>query len=148
MFNYRPVTPTHSDFIRLSGELNEVLSNITGDSGERSFSAQDFNPSRDRYIVIYDQSTPIGCGGFRYHEKGICELKRMYSKRKGGGAYLLTALETLAVNRGYQTAILSTRRINHSAVEFYLRYGYIPSPPYGKYQHVDHSVCLQKQLTV
>ncbi|WP_394204738.1 GNAT family N-acetyltransferase [Shewanella waksmanii] len=141
------VAPNHSDFIRLITELNSSLSDITSDSGESSFSADAFEPSTDGCIVVYQNGKAVACGVFRYHQVEVCELKRMYSNKSGAGTYLLHQLEKYAIEKGYRKAVLSTRRVNEKAVNFYTRHSYSESCAYGKYIGVSRSICLSKALT-
>ncbi|TOL76037.1 GNAT family N-acetyltransferase, partial [Vibrio parahaemolyticus] len=55
-------------------------------------------------------------------------------------------LECYAVEKGYKKAVLSTRRINLKAVNFYKRNSYLESGAYGKYVGVKRSICLSKAL--
>ena len=145
-FEYRKLDPNHQDFRALVTELNDSLSQITRDSGESSFSSEAFDSDVDGCVVAYLDAKPVACGVFRYHVEQVCELKRMYSKLPGAGAYLLKLLEAYSVEKGYRKAILSTRRINVKAVRFYERNGYAESEAFGKYIGVVQSVCMSKVL--
>ncbi|MBW3695509.1 GNAT family N-acetyltransferase [Vibrio sp. T187] len=145
-FEHKKVEPNNSDFRLLVAELNSSLNQITGDSGESSFAYEAFNPLKDGCIVVYLNDVAVACGVFRHHVRGICELKRMYSKKSGAGSYLLTQLECYAVNKGYQEAVLSTRRVNSKAMGFYARHSYSETCAYGKYVGVSRSICLSKVL--
>ncbi len=68
----------------------------------------------------------------------------MYSKAPGMG--LSPALESTAMERGYQQIVLSTRILNLGAVNFYLRNGYEQIRPYGKYKNSNKSICMAKAL--
>ncbi len=145
-FEHKKVEPSNSDFQSLVAELNSSLTQITRDSGESSFASDTFDSSKDGCIVVYLNSVAVACGVFRYHDRDVCELKRMYSNKSGAGAYLLKQLEYYAVNKGYRKAILSTRRVNSKAVSFYERNSYSESSAYGKYVGVERSICLSKVL--
>ena len=142
----KPVKPDHADFIALVQELNLALTKITNDSGASSFSAEAFDETRDGCVVIYADTVPVSCGLFRYHAKEVCELKRMYSKLPGSGSFLLKTLERYAMSKGYQQALLSTRRINTKAVNFYKKHSYTVAKPYGKYVKASQSICFTKYL--
>ncbi|CCN37572.1 putative Acyl-CoA N-acyltransferase [Vibrio nigripulchritudo SFn27] len=143
---FKASSPDSSDFQALINQLNRSLTQITQDSGESSFQAEEFSPQRDGALVGYDQDEPVACGSFRFHQQGICEVKRMFSAKPGSGSALLIALEDFARSKGYQRAILSTRRVNTQAVNFYLKNGYVEIPPYGKYVGREISICLGKSL--
>ncbi|WP_394128639.1 GNAT family N-acetyltransferase [Vibrio hepatarius] len=145
-FEHKKVEPSNSDFQLLVAELNSSLTQITSDSGESSFTPDNFDSSKDGCVVVYLNTVAVACGVFRYHESEVCELKRMYSNKSGAGSYLLKQLEYYAVNKGYKRVILSTRRINSKAVSFYKRHSYLESSAYGKYVGVEGSICLAKVL--
>ncbi|MGR5092720.1 GNAT family N-acetyltransferase [Vibrio maritimus] len=143
---YKITDPGCEEFSALVQELNVTLKAITTDTGESSFVRDEFCPSTDGCIVIYDQDIAIACGLFREHHNGSCELKRMFSKVKGAGSYLISQLESYARQKGYERAVLSTRRVNKLAINFYKRHGYSEIEAYGKYVHTDRSICLGKAL--
>lgn len=145
-FEHKKVEPSNIDFQSLVAELNSSLSQITNDSGESSFSSDAFDSSKDGCIVVYLNKVAVACGVFRRHQNEVCELKRMYSNKPGAGSYLLKQLECYAVEKGYKKAVLSTRRINSKAVNFYKRNSYSESGAYGKYVGVKRSICLSKAL--
>ncbi len=145
-FEHKKVEPNNIDFQSLVAELNSSLSQITNDSGESSFSSDAFDSSKDGCIVVYLNKIAVACGVFRHHQNEVCELKRMYSNKPGAGGYLLKQLECYAVEKGYKKAVLSTRRINLKAVNFYRRNSYLESGAYGKYVGVKRSICLSKAL--
>ncbi|WP_420646145.1 GNAT family N-acetyltransferase [Vibrio parahaemolyticus] len=145
-FEHKKVEPSNIDFQSLVAELNSLLSQITNDSGESSFSSDAFDSSKDGCIVVYLNKVAVACGVFRLHQNEVCELKRMYSNKPGAGGYLLKQLECYAVEKGYKKAVLSTRRINLKAVNFYKRNSYSESGEYGKYVGVKRSICLSKAL--
>ncbi len=146
IFRAQHVTPLHVDFIALTQKLNAALEHITQDSGAASYNPQQFDPATDTCLVVYCNQVAVACGAFRQADSSTCEIKRMYSARAGAGSYLLNRLESDAIDKGYQYARLSTRRINHHAVQFYLRAGYHECAAYGQYIGVARSICLQKPL--
>lgn len=145
-FQYRETQPDDPEFLSLVAELNLALSQITNDSGESSFTPQAFNPKTDACIVLSSNGTAVACGVFRFHDRQSCELKRMYSKQRGAGSYLIRQLEACAIRKGYRQAVLSTRRVNTQAVGFYQHQGYRECGAYGKYVDAPESICLSKVL--
>ncbi|WP_283131865.1 hypothetical protein [Enterovibrio norvegicus] len=71
----------------------------------------------------------------------------MYSNLPSAGSYLLKQLEASAISKGYQSAILSTRRVNTQAVNFYIKNAYRESEAYGKYVGLEKSICFRKTLS-
>ncbi|WP_163131039.1 GNAT family N-acetyltransferase [Agarivorans sp. Alg241-V36] len=143
----KTVDPNDSDYLSLISELNQELGLLTGDTGESSFSTESFNPSTDSIVVVYSDKKPMGTGCIRYINKGTCEIKRMYSKKKGVGKFLISELERVAIQLGYSEAVLSTRRINENAVNFYSSQRYLEIDGYGNYVGVERSICMGKKLT-
>lgn len=139
-------TPTDQIAIPLILELNKKLNSITGDSGTSSFNADDFNPERDAFIVIKKDNEAVACGSIRYFDDKTCEMKRVYSKKKGFGSRVVKQLEEYAIKLGYKKIILSTRKVNRSAVNFYIKCAYKEIKPYGKYRYTDLSICLGKSI--
>jgi len=140
------VEPSNPDFNLLVAELNASLLEITNNSGETSFSFDGVNIETDGFIVVYLEAVPIACGSFRKQNSATCEFKRMYSKKRGAGKFLIRELEDYAHHKGYKMAVLSTRRINSNAVNFYRRHLYSEINPYGKYVGRPKSICLGKKL--
>ena len=144
---FKTVDPSDSAYLFLISELNQELGRLTGDTGESSFDTESFDPLRNSIIVVYSDNIPVGTGCIRFTSNDVCEIKRMYSKKKGIGTYLISELEQTAKLLGYKEAVLSTRRINIRAIDFYIRQQYREIDGYGKYIGVDQSICMGKRLS-
>ena len=140
------VPAVHPDALTLMLELNAVLAQLTGDGGMTSFNINSFDVETGRFLVAYHENLPVACGSIRQHDDVSCEIKRMYSRKKGFGSALLSALIAEAIGMGYRRAILSTRKINVQAVNFYKSHGFIEILPYGKYVETNLSICMGKFL--
>ncbi|HEX2939064.1 MAG TPA: GNAT family N-acetyltransferase [Ruminiclostridium sp.] len=143
-------SPFSVDAISLMNELSKCLQDITGDSGNSSFDANDVCNSRAIFVIARNESgKPVGCGTFRPMNEETAEVKRMYAKEKGMGIgnKILSYLEHQAHNMGYKTLRLETRVVNAKAVSFYERNGYKKIPNYGKYAKRANSVCFEKDLS-
>lgn len=138
--------PNNPMAIPLIKELSSILNTITGDSGTSSFNMETFEPERDSFIVIKKDNTAVACGSIRCVNNNTCEMKRVYSKVKGLGLKTINILEKKAKEHGYTQIILSTRKVNTNAVNFYLKNGYIEIAPYGKYKTTNVSICLGKNI--
>lgn len=128
--------------------LNHSLEKITGASGSNNALLTDFDDSKAIFIIGVRGARPIACGGFRPLNNEICEIKRMFAREngKGVGRQILAALEQRALSLGYLTIQLETRRVNQTAVDFYLRNGYEIINNYGIYQGRPEAVCFAKKL--
>ncbi|MBV1775347.1 GNAT family N-acetyltransferase [Burkholderiaceae bacterium DAT-1] len=133
----------------LLARLGETLAQITGSSGNASFSNDDVRVPRAQFVLAIDPvAGPLGCGAFRPLSEDIAEIKRMFviPGSAGVGAALLAHLESKASAIGYRTIRLETRAINTRAVNFYLRNGYVRIDNYGKYAGRPEAVCFGKSL--
>lgn len=130
----------------LLAALSAELQRITGNDGTASFDSQDTEGERAVFLMALTDGEPVGCGGLRPVTETICEIKRMYAKYPGQGigATILKALERYAAEFGYTTIWLETRKINETAVQFYLRQGYQIRANYGKYVNRNDAVCFEK----
>ena len=129
--------------------LSSELAAITGDSGKSNFTVDSID--RDRSLWVLAKNThgdAIGCGAIRPLTQNIAELKRMFSDRSapGIGRALLTFLEESAKNMGYTELWLETRHVNHRAVHFYEKNGYVRIENYGPYIGREEAVCFSKKL--
>ncbi|HET7043855.1 MAG TPA: GNAT family N-acetyltransferase [Gaiellaceae bacterium] len=75
--------------------------------------AEELSPPAGGFVVARAEAgTPLGCGGFRRLEEGICEVKRMYvapdARGRGVGRLLLETIEAEAAAAGYRLARLDT----------------------------------------
>lgn len=150
MTNLKRTTSADTDFQNLVALLDEYLSIIDGD--EHAFYAQ-LNKTHDikNAIVYFENNEAVGCGAFKQYDAGTVEIKRMYVKPdyrgKGVAAQILKELEKWAAEINYSLCILETGKKQPDAIALYKKSGYTQIPNFGKYEHVENSVCMQKSLT-
>jgi len=141
--------PDTTDAIALMRALSSALSELTGSSGEASFSVEDLRDTRARFVIVRDANgQAVGCGAIRPLDSTTAEVKRVYAKHpnQGIGLRILNYLEQEASRIGFTSLRLETRKINQVAVDFYLRNHYRIIPNYGAYKNRDEAVCLEKHL--
>lgn len=141
--------PLSPDSHYLIEKLSAELATITGDSGKSNFKIDSIDGDRSLWVLARNsKGDAIGCGAIRPLTGNIAELKRMFSDRSspGIGNALLTFLETSAKTMGYSALWLETRHINHKAVHFYKKNGYIRIENYGPYIGRGEAVCFSKAL--
>lgn len=147
-----PADPDAIEARALIAELDAALAAICGDSGAKSFDANDVRGPRSVFLVARDAAgSAVGCGALRplegALEADIAEVKRMYARPGSeAGVRLLGELERRASGFGYRAVWLETRKVNGRAVAFYERHGYRVIPNYGKYVGREDAVCLGKVL--
>lgn len=115
------------------------------------------------FLVAYDGSEPVACGGLRPLSSvglpGQAEIKRMYvvpSRRApretdSGGRVMvaqlvLEALEGIARENGWMTVKIQTSVVMARARRFYEKYGLVRCELYGLYEGVEGIVCYEKRL--
>jgi GNAT superfamily N-acetyltransferase len=141
--------PRGHDAAALLEILSQILTRITGASGNASFEVSDVETPGSRFLIAYDSAgRAVGCGSYRRQSESEVEIKRMLALpgTRGVGAALLEALELAARDDGYRTVILETRRVNAPAVAFYTRHGYAAIPNFGRYRGRAEVICFAKQL--
>ena len=143
-----PADPDCDEARALIAELDAALAAICGDSGAKSFDANDVRGLRSVFLLARDAAgSAVGCGALRPLEGDVAEVKRMYARPgSGAGVRLLGELERRALQFGYRAIWLETRRVNVRAVVFYERHGYRVIPNYGKYVGREDAICLGKAL--
>ncbi|MGN0975704.1 MAG: GNAT family N-acetyltransferase [Gemmiger sp.] len=144
----RSVPPDCADARRLTGELNAVLTALTGASGAAGFAEADAAGPHSAFVIAYAGGKALGCGALRPLDGDTGELKRIYARpnRLGVGRAVLAALETEARALHYARLVLETRRVNRHAVEFYRKNGWTECPGYGVYAARPEAICFCKTM--
>ncbi|MDK2868430.1 MAG: hypothetical protein PWP51_2591 [Clostridiales bacterium] len=137
------------DFLALIRTLDEDLISRYGES-QKQYQAHNGVQKINTVMVVYDNETAVGCGGYKVYDAISVEIKRVFvspnMRRKGIAKMILTALEAAARAEGYQEAILETGTKQNEAIELYQHLGYDIIPNYGPYEHLPYSVCMKKLL--
>lgn len=101
------------------------------------------------YIARLDGQA-VGCGGLRYLEPGIGEVKRMFVRPevrgKGVARRILSQLEARAKELGCTQVLLETSVKHTEAMALYRACGFEVIPNYGQYVGSEISVCFGKRL--
>ena len=137
--------------IELLAELDEDLLCRYGDDDEPVHApVAAFVPPHGLFLVALSEGVPVGCGGFRPHEDGVAELKRMYvrpqARGRGLARHLLSALEDAAARAGYRELWLETGLSQPEAIALYESSGYQPIPTFGQYAGAPDQRCYAKVL--
>lgn len=143
-------TNSHTtDFINLVALLDEDLAKRDGDEHEFYARLNKVDDIRN-IVVVYVEDKAIGCGSFKAYEPGVVEIKRMFvlpeHRGKGVAAAVLAELEHWAEEEGNNSCVLETGKKQPEAIRLYQKSGYTVTHNYGKYEGVENSVCMMKQL--
>ena len=112
------------------------------------------------FLVAYDGSEPMGCGGLRpLAEQGLlgqAEVKRMYvvPERRGktvdGGSgvaeVILEALEDVARENDWRVLRAQASKAMGQAMRFYEKHGFVRCEIFGSYKVNEHFVYYEKRL--
>ncbi|MBK8608656.1 MAG: GNAT family N-acetyltransferase [Chitinophagaceae bacterium] len=102
-------------------------------------------------IVCYNNNKPVACGAFKKMDEQTVEIKRMYvipdCRGLGIGHKLLTELEIWAASLDFRKCVLETGKKQPEAIRLYQKAGYHIIPNYGQYEHIENSVCMEKDIT-
>jgi GNAT superfamily N-acetyltransferase len=111
----------------------------------------EFAPPLGLFLVGYLAGEAVSCGGWRAHDDGTVELKRMYvapwARGRGLARAMLAELERTAQQAGHRRLILETGRKQPEALALYRSSGYTDVPEFGYYADWPLSVHLGKSLT-
>lgn len=149
--NILQTSGTDPNFLVLCNELDTFLSELAGGSKKRQqyISLNQFC-NIEEAIVLYDGAVPVGCAGLHKYKKNIAEIKHLFIRPtyrgRGLSYHILTAVETLAIKRGYTYVILETGRALSAAFHLYTSSGYQIIPNYAPYCGMHYSVCMEKPL--
>lgn len=149
MTHIKRTNSKNQDFIALVSDLDQDLA--TRDGEEHAFYQQFNSIDALKYaVVVYSNTSPVGCGAIKKFDVNTVEVKRMYVKPefrgKGMASQLLQHLEQWAVELGYTYSVLETGKRQPEAIALYTKNGYRPITNYGQYIGIENSVCFRKEL--
>jgi len=141
----------NNDFIELCRLLDDNLDEIVGGEKQRKQYAQ-YNTLVDinDVVLLYKDKTAVACASFKFYDKGIAEVKRVFVRKEyrgqGISKQLMSCLEELAKNKGFYTLILETGAPLVEAMVLYGKIGYKIIENYGQYKCMKESICMQKTI--
>jgi GNAT superfamily N-acetyltransferase len=118
--------------------LSDEYDTRYGENTEMTRASEDeFDPPAGAFVVLMDGPITAAGGGFRRHNEGTCEVKRMWTsppyRRRGLAIRVLRTLEEAAWDIGYTHLILETGPRQPEAEAMYTRRGYRRIDVYGHY---------------
>ena len=146
----RPLSYSEPVVRALEAELQQEYVNRYGDLDQTPIDDGQFDPPEGLFLVGFIGSEPVASGGFRRHEDGVAEIKRMYVVEDHRGIGLarrmLAELESRAADAGYVRTVLVTGLAQPEAISLYRSSGYIAIEPFGVYKDSDLVRCFGKDL--
>jgi GNAT superfamily N-acetyltransferase len=146
----RVVAYDHPDAVVMIKEVQQEYVVRYGGPDDTPVDPAEFAPPLGLFLVGYLDGQPVSCGGWRAHEDGSVELKRMYVRASARGRGLaravLAELELTAKRAGHRRVILETGRGQPEAIALYRSAGYSDVPEFGYYAGWPLSVHLGKDL--
>jgi len=139
----------NKEFKKLVVELNKELEIIDGPY--HTFYSQ-FNgiETLKQVVIVYEKDKAIGCGGFKFIQENVVEIKRMFvlpsQRKKGIAGFVLKEIEAWAKELGCLKCILETGKNLPNAVNLYTKNRYLRIPNYEPYVDIDNSLCFEKHL--
>ncbi len=136
----------HPDVATLINLVQAEYVRIFGSPDESPIEPKQFVPPQGDFAVGYAENEPVAMGGWRLHDDGRAELKRMYvvehARGKGYSRSMLAWLEDSAAAAGATALILETTEQQPAALHVYRSAGYTDVPAFGYYADSDVSIHL------
>jgi GNAT superfamily N-acetyltransferase len=115
-------------------EIKAMYPDWTPDVPPR-MNARDVEPPDGRWLVAYRNGHAVGCAGLKRIDERTAEIKRIYVRPEARGAgvarALITRLEALARDAGYDTVRLDTGAKQQASVALFRSSGYEPIADYN-----------------
>jgi GNAT superfamily N-acetyltransferase len=137
----------HPEAARLIAEVQREYVDRYGGEDQTPVDLADFTPPRGLFLVGYDGTAAVACGGWRTRGRDA-EIKRMYvthtARRRGLARVMLAELERTARAAGHHRVILETGSEQPEAIALYRSAGYTEIPAFGYYAGAAGSMHLGK----
>lgn len=129
-------SPDHADAAGLLAAFYDEQVSRYGFADPVELEKDEFVPLNGMFVIAYHDGQPIGCAGWRWHDRAsrTVEIKKAFvapaSRKLGIGRQLLDWLECHAVAAGAEQSILETGVRNTEALRLFARRGYEPVDRY------------------
>ncbi len=122
----------------LAGLADEYQTRYGANTEMTRTAVEQFDPPSGLFLVVVDGATTAAGGGYRAHDDGACEVKRMWTsptyRRRGLAGRVLAALEEAARGAGYHRLVLETGPRQPEAIAMYESRGYHRVVAFGPYE--------------
>lgn len=144
-----PREPEAAALIRaMTEEVTKIYDHKIDGAG--NFKPEDVLVPGSGFLVGRVESRAVACGAYRPLEPGVAEIKRMFvapeHRGRGYSKAMLSTLERMARESGYDAVRLETRPLQSAAIALYERQGYVRIPNYGMYEGKQNCLCYEKSL--
>jgi GNAT superfamily N-acetyltransferase len=146
-------SPVGPDALQLLRAFHAEQIDRYGFADPADLSSCEYQPPNGVFIVAYQETTPAGCGGYRWFDRKAhtVEIKRAYVvpplRGHGTGRALLSWLEQHAVAAGARRAILETGVRNTAALSLFASAGYQPVDRYVEGRDPEINRAFARTLT-
>ncbi len=146
----RVVAYAHLDAVAMIDELQQEYVVRYGGPDGTSVHPDEFAPPLGLFLIGYRDGVPVVCGGWRAHENGVAEIKRMYvvptARGLGLARAMLAELELTAKRAGNRQIVLESGQKQPEALALYRSSGFAEVPRFGYYADAELAVHLGKSL--
>ncbi|WP_347289699.1 GNAT family N-acetyltransferase [Kluyvera georgiana] len=150
MYTIAITSPADPDVSALIHELDKYQSTLYPAESNHLIDLAALPENQIIVMLIRQGETAVGCGAIVLADDGYGEMKRVFidptHRGQRLGEKLLTALETVALQRGCTTLQLETGIHQHAAINLYTRSGYQICAAFAPYQPDPLSVFMTKPL--
>ena len=149
----RVTSPTETVRL-LVGELEEVLAAEYPPEQRHGLALEAIFKPHIHFFVATVDGMPAGCGGVALLD-GFAEVKRMYVRPalrgQGVAQAVIARLAAVAREHGYPVLRLETGNVQHAALRFYEREGFVRCGVFGDYARmpeaaIETSVFMEKAI--
>lgn len=122
------------------GELEAVLSAEYPPEQRHGLPLEAIFQPHIHFFVATLNGEPVGCGGVALLDE-FAEVKRMYvrpaARGQGVAQAVIARLTAVAAGHGYSVLRLETGTVQHAALRFYGREGFVRCGAFGEYAAMD-----------
>ena len=137
-----------AEFYRLTEEFYSSL--VGGEKNRKGFVPFNASAMIPDVIIAYDGEKAVACAGLKKYDETSTEIKRVWVQPEYRGRHiaseLMSMVEHIAREQGFERLILQTRPQMTEAVKMYEKRGYILIPNYPPYDSLKGAVCYAKEL--
>ncbi|GHC62242.1 GNAT family N-acetyltransferase [Limoniibacter endophyticus] len=144
-------SPLQDDVRALVSELNAVLLKLSPPEFCFHMTVEQMADAKTTVLIARDEGKAVACGALRVHDRGIGEVKRMYTRPdyrgRAIGGRIIDRIESLARDKRLSHLVLETGNQHSAAWRVYERAGFTRCGAVLDYPDSEWSVFYEKRLT-